>query len=629
MTYYLRLKGFIHGKRRVYSDKFEKVTTGRVSLSGIDTAKKRILSNVPLEKLIGETVKLQKKGGQYSGCCPFHNEKTPSFYIYTDNYHCFGCGAHGDAISYVREQQGLGFIDALKFLAKKFGIEAGELERNDRDSSEWKQQSRLAKIMSESQRFFVSNLYSQAGQECLNYLRRRGFSDEFIKEKGFGFAPNEPASLFRHLSSLGYQVKELEQCSLATRYDNGKVYDFFKNRALVPIRDGSGRLIAFGGRALDDSPNKYKNSKYDKGNTLYGLFTARSQIRKKGRAIVCEGYMDVLQLWNFGFEEAVACQGTALTSSHMRLLKIATKSVYLLFDGDNAGRGASLKAVDDALNNPEIEFKVALLPEGQDPDSFVSERGPDALEEVLQNAIGLIDFALSQKIKSVHTSAIPELVGKEILPWISKVEDQLKQNLLINKVADLTGFSKNRLAAQLVTMNTKQRHPQVSQAQQMPNVPKQVTKLGKIEKELFGHLFLASPEEVDLEKVAEFIGTQLSLSYPWDSAFESVVSILMQGTSPKDEDISQHPALFEDNVALLIDERKSAASAYRVESKKEAIEKLIVHKKKENLQRAISDLKTELASSTFAGDESWKNFASAITNLQSQLNALSEPKPAT
>ena len=183
-------------------------------MSGIDAAKKRILSNVPLEKLIGETVKLSKKGGQYSGCCPFHNEKTPSFYIYTDNYHCFGCGAHGDAISYVREQQGLGFIDALKWLAKKFGIEAGELERNDKNSGEWKKQARLSKIMSETQRFFTANLYTQQGQECLNYLRRRGFSDEFIKEKGFGYAPNEPAALFRHLSSKTKNLNKFWKISI-------------------------------------------------------------------------------------------------------------------------------------------------------------------------------------------------------------------------------------------------------------------------------------------------------------------------------------------------------------------------------------------------------------------------------
>jgi DNA primase len=595
-------------------------------LSGVDTAKKRILANVPLERLIGETVKLVKKGGNYSGCCPFHNEKTPSFYIYPDNYHCFGCGAHGDAIKFVQEQQGLGFIDALKWLAQKFGIEAGELERNERQSGEWKKQARLSKIMAESQRFFKSNLYSPAGKDCLDYLRRRGFSDEFIDEQGFGFALNDYTALYRHLSSLGYSLRELEMCSLATKYDNGKVNDFFKNRALVPIRDNSGKLIAFGGRALDDSKNKYKNSKYDKGHTLYGLFNARKHMRQKSRAIVCEGYMDVLQLWNFGFTEAVACQGTALTANHMRLLKMSTKTVYLLFDGDNAGRNASLKAVSDALNTPELDFRVVSLPEGQDPDSFVSERGSDALEELFTKSVGLIEFALSQKLASVHQSALPNLIGTELLPWVSKINDQLKQNLLINKIADLTGFSKNRLGAQLVSIMSGNKNSVPKNVLQQPaqNTPVAVSKLQKVEVELFGHLFLSKPDQIDLEKVVEFISTQLHLSHPWDGAFETVVKCLMNGTSPSEVDVASYPSFFEDNVANLIDEIIMNQKAFAVENKQEAVDKLLLHRKKSNLQRAITDLKSELATSSIAGDESWKEIASAISSLQSQLIQLSK-----
>lgn len=597
-----------------------------VNVSGVDSAKKRILANTPLDKLIGETVKLTKKGNQYSGCCPFHNEKTPSFYIYTDNYHCFGCGAHGDAISFVREQQGLGFIDALKWLAKKYGIEAGELERNERSSGEWKKQERLSKIMAESQRFFVANLYGPAGKDCLNYLRGRGFTDEFIKSQGFGYAPDQPSSLYHHLSSLGYQLKELEQCSLVTKYDNGKVYDFFKNRALVPIRDNSGKLIAFGGRALDNSPNKYKNSKYDKGNTLYGFYTARTHIRKKHRAIVCEGYMDTLQMWNYGFEEAVACQGTALTANHMRHLKMATKTVYFLFDGDTAGRNASLKAVEDALNTPEVEFRVATLPDGQDPDSFVSEHGPEKLEELLSQSVGLIDFALAQKLIGVHASALPDLISGQFLPWIAKISDQLKQNLLINKLADMTGFSKNRLGAELMNLASNKKpaqpinQPNMIEQQEMMQT---ISQLDSAEKELLGHLYFSEPAELDLEKVVEFISTQLQLSYPWDNAFESLIACHMQGLSPVKVDVSAYPAFSQDHVATTLDQIRMRTNAFKVESRQEALDKLFLHKKKTNLQRAITDLKTELATSSIAGDDSWKAIASAIGNLQSQLKELS------
>lgn len=593
-------------------------------MSEVDSAKRRILQGVPLEKLIGETVKLQKKGSQYAGCCPFHNEKTPSFYIYTDNYHCFGCGAHGDAISFVREQQGLGFIDALKWLSKKYGISAPELEKNDRNSQAWRKEARLSAIMNESQRFFVKNLFSQKGRACLEYLLSRGFSQEFIKENGFGFAPNDRDVLYRYLSSLGYTSKELELCSLATIYDNGKVYDFFKNRALVPIKDPSGRLIAFGGRALDDSPNKYKNSKYDKAHNLFGLYDARQHIRKRHRAIVCEGYMDALQLWNYGIKESVACQGTALTAAHMRQLKLVTNKVYLLFDGDKAGLNASLKAVDDALNTPEVEFRVAHLPDGMDPDSFLRIEGVDKLEQLISRSRSLLDFALGMKIRSVHSGAIPDLLNRELLPWVSRVEDQLKQSLLINKLADLTGISKNRLGGQLRVLSSGSRttHHRADSPKLQKN--QMVSALRHTEKDLFGHLFMSSPDEVDIEKTVDFISMQLQISYPWDAAFDAVIEILLKGQKPLDVDASKVPAFFQSDVAKLIDDTKLSSGAFKVEDRRTAIESIFVHEKKAKLQKAITDLKSELATTSLAGDDSWRDVAAAISKLQHQLSGLNE-----
>lgn len=575
---------------------------------------------MPLEKLIGESVKLQKKGGQYSGCCPFHSEKTPSFYIYTDNYHCFGCGAHGDAITFIRETQGLGFIEALKTLAKKYGIDATELERNDQRTGAWREESKLANIMTQSQQFFINNLYSDSGKVCLDYLRSRGFTDDFIREHGFGFAPDDPASLYRHLSSLGHKAADIEKCSLATRYDNGKIYDFFKNRALVPIRDTSGRLIAFGGRALDDAPNKYKNSKYDKGSVLYGLFTARTSIRKKHRAIVCEGYMDALQMWNFGFTETVACQGTALTANHMRLLKLVTKTVYLMFDGDKAGKKASLKALSESLNTPEVDFRVVSLPLGQDPDSFVKQHGKEGIEGLIDKSTPLLDFALTEKITNVHASALPELLNQELLPWVSKTTDPLRQDLLINKISDLTGFSKSRLNSRLrILMNQTKSQPSVRQIHPSEMV---VSKLHDIEQELFGHLYFAEPTDIDIDKIVKFVNTELQLEHPWEEAFESLVQCHRQGTSPHKADVSIYPGLFQADVAKLIVELRSSYRAYEVEDRSQAISLIFLHRRRKNLQKAISDLKAELATSSAQANDSWKSIASAIGSLQSQLRSI-------
>ncbi|MBM4253771.1 MAG: DNA primase, partial [Deltaproteobacteria bacterium] len=342
----------------------------------LQDVKTRILTRVNLETVIGEKVRLENSGGRLKGLCPFHNEKSPSFVLYGDSFYCFGCKKSGDAITFVRETEGLGFVDALKHLAGKYGIEAPELEAALSRRGGRRQEASLHAMMQAAQEFYVAERQSPAGQAASDYLLARGFSAANIDAYGFGMTPRESYGLVRHLRQKGFREEDMISCSLATASArDGRALDFLRGRVTIPIRDQHGRVIGFGGRTMDGAQPKYLNSRetalFDKSHTLFGFDAARTAMRSRGRAIVVEGYMDTLQLWQSGFPEAVACLGTAFTSAQLKLMKAATAAVVLLFDGDSAGQKATLSAVRVALSVPEIQVKAAVLPPGEDPDSFV------------------------------------------------------------------------------------------------------------------------------------------------------------------------------------------------------------------------------------------------------------------
>ena len=409
-----------------------------------EIAKQRILQRVPLSDLIGEKVRLKQKGGRYSGCCPFHDDASPSFYIFDDHYYCFGCHARGDAITFVREQQGLSFIEALRFLAQKYGIEAPELENPSQDRAQRQSEASLYKICAASLQIFQTQLQSQDGAIARDYLINSGFQPDFIEKHQFGLSSKDPQHLVQHLLRQGFQVSDLITSSVAnsSQYDK-RAYDFFTARLMIPIYDLYGRVVAFGGRTLGDEQPKYKNSRetplFDKSHVLYGLHIARDSIRKQRRAIVCEGYMDVLQLWQGGTSYSVACLGTALTIHHLRRLASLTPRVFLIFDGDRAGRAATLRTVSLALEVPQTEFKVVILPANHDPDTFIRAHGAQALEELLGTAQNLLEFAIQARISETHELGIPDLISKEFVPWLLSIPDSIKRNYLAHKIADLTG----------------------------------------------------------------------------------------------------------------------------------------------------------------------------------------------
>ncbi|BAI96268.1 DNA primase [Sphingobium sp. TA15] len=356
-----------------------------------------------LSTLIGRTVKVQKAGREYKACCPFHNEKTPSFTINDEKgfYHCFGCGAHGDAIRWMTDQRGLPFMEAVKELAQAAGMEVPAPD--PRAAKRAEQAKGLHDVMAAAQGFFEEQLGGIEGAEARAYLQKRGISAATAKAFGFGFSPDGRGRLKAALNVFGEPL--LIEAGLlidpdGAEPDGGRKrdsYDRFRGRLMLPIRDIRGRVIAFGGRILGAGEPKYLNSPdtplFDKGRTLYNIDRASPASRQAGRVVVVEGYMDVIALAQAGFEEAVAPLGTALTEHQIeRLWKMADVPI-LCFDGDSAGQKAAIRAATRALPllRPGMSLAFATLPAGQDPDDLIRAQGPQAMESVLAAAEPLVE----------------------------------------------------------------------------------------------------------------------------------------------------------------------------------------------------------------------------------------------
>ncbi len=350
-----------------------------------------------LSALIGKTTKLQRAGREWKACCPFHNEKTPSFTINDEKgfYHCFGCGAHGDAIRWMTEHQGLPFIDAVKELAQSAGLDVPAQDPRAREKAE--RASTLHDVMGDAEAFFVEELGKAEGAPARAYLKKRGISEAQARTFRIGLAPDSRTRLRSALAKTGDE--KLIECGLLIQPEEGKrePYDRFRGRLMIPIRDARGRTIAFGGRILGEGEPKYLNSPetvlFDKGRTLFNLDRAAPASRKANRVIVVEGYMDVIALSGAGIDEAVAPLGTALTEGQLERLWRLDPQPILCFDGDSAGQKAAVRAIGRALPflTPGRTLRFVTLPQGQDPDDLIRSGGRIAMEALLEAPEPLVE----------------------------------------------------------------------------------------------------------------------------------------------------------------------------------------------------------------------------------------------
>lgn len=360
-----------------------------------------IRARLPVSQVVGRTVPLKRKGREFAGLSPFKDEKTPSFFVNDQKgfYHCFASGEHGDIFTFLMKTEGLAFPEAVARLAEEAGVSLPTPERVDPQREE--QRERWFRLLDEAQQFFRDCLYSAQGRGCLAYLTdRRELSNATIETFSIGYAPNSRTALSDHLKQRGFKPAELAAMGVVISGDDiPQPYDRFRNRAIFPIHDAKGRVIAFGGRALDaDQPAKYLNSPetplFHKGHQLYNAHRARKAAFDNDRVIVVEGYMDVVALHQAGVREAVAPLGTALTEDQVKLLWRMAPEPILCFDGDSAGRKAAHRAIDTAIHllAPRQSLRFAFLPDGQDPDDLIKESGQSAIEAVLSGSRPFADI---------------------------------------------------------------------------------------------------------------------------------------------------------------------------------------------------------------------------------------------
>ena len=423
----------------------ESTNSGRIPQAFIDD----LIARADIVEVVGNRVTLKKAGREYKACCPFHDEKTPSFTVspHKGFYHCFGCGEHGTAIGFLMNYERLGFVEAVEALAEMLGVEV-PVTRDNRDTG---RESTLYEILKEADQIFRAAL--RENPEAIAYLKHRGIDGTTAGRYGMGFAPDAWDTILRALGANDARIAQLRDAGLVIRNEQGREYDRFRNRIMFPIRDPRGRVIGFGGRVMGDAEPKYLNSPetpvFHKGQALYGLYEARQAQGQPEEILIVEGYLDVASLSQHGIEPSVATLGTATTAEHIRRLTRISDRVIFCFDGDRAGRKAAWRALETALPHAggTVELKFLLLPDGQDPDSFVREHGAEALRGMLPNAKQLSEFMLEELQTQVdlHSadgrSRLTALVG----PLLERLPVGVYRELLLDRLADLVGLAPQRL----------------------------------------------------------------------------------------------------------------------------------------------------------------------------------------
>jgi len=415
-----------------------------------DSFKRDLLNRIDIVDIIQRHMQLKKAGANFSACCPFHNEKSPSFTVSPSKqfYHCFGCGAHGDAIGFLMEYSGLGYIEALKELAAGAGMTLPEIEPRFGKKKE-ESGPDLYELMQRAMQYYREQL--KASPAAIEYLKRRGLSGRVAAHFGIGYAPEG----WQNLQAVfpDYADKSLKEAGLVIENDAGKRYDRFRDRIMFPIINQRGFVIGFGGRVLGAGEPKYLNSPetplFEKGRELYGLPQARQAIRDAGRVLVVEGYMDVVALAQHGVEYAVATLGTATTPVHLQKLLRQADEIVFSFDGDTAGRKAAWHALEvslpSTLDNKTIRF--LFLPEGEDPDSYVRTKGKEAFEELAGRAEPLSSYLLGQLRARVDTNTAEgrSRLVHEAKPLLKSVAAPGLQLQLLKQVADISGMTQQEV----------------------------------------------------------------------------------------------------------------------------------------------------------------------------------------
>jgi len=436
-----------------------------------------VKQKIDIVEVIGRYVTLTKAGRNFKALCPFHSEKAPSFFVFPErqSWHCFGgCNTGGDALSFVMKKEGMTFGEALRFLADKVGvliptrIEPGP----GRDEKE-----RLFQVNEVAAQFYHNLLVTSSQAEKVRaYVSDRGLNDKSLSDFQIGYSPNAWETLKQYLLERGFTEIELLNSGLIVQSDTGKTHDRFRHRLMFPIHDQRGRVIGFGGRALDNETQpKYLNSPqtsvFDKSDTLYGMHLAAPAIRREDTAVIVEGYMDVIIPHQYGFLNVVASMGIAITDKQVNKIKRLTKNVILSLDPDEAGEEAMLRCVEYE-NNLGVDIRVIIVPNGKDPDEVIKEN-PENWRDLVKNAKPVIDFAIEKTVAKLDmkTARDKSLAANTLLPLVARVRDDIRRDHYLDKLSKISGIGYNQLEAVLKTLLNRPKGEQKAKPAALPLRP--------------------------------------------------------------------------------------------------------------------------------------------------------------
>ncbi|MFB9997422.1 DNA primase [Providencia rustigianii] len=436
---------------------------GRIPRSFIND----LLARTDIIDLVDAKVPLKKQGKNHHACCPFHNEKTPSFTVNGDRqfYYCFGCGAHGNAIDFLMNYDKLDFVEAIEELSALHGLDVPYEKGTGTSQIELHQRQNLYQLMEKINQFYCAALNHSSANKAKDYLSQRGLSPEIIAHFSIGFAPAGWDNLLKKFAVNPESRQQLDEAGMLVTNDNGRVYDRFRDRVMFPIRDRRGRVIAFGGRVLGDGVPKYLNSPetdiFHKGRQLFGLYEATQNSSELAKLLVVEGYMDVVALAQYDIRYAVASLGTSTTAEHIQLLYRSTDTVICCYDGDRAGREAAWRALENALPylTDDRQIRFMFLPDGEDPDSLVRKEGKDAFEQRMENALSLSTFLFDSLVPQVDlkTQEGRAKISKLAIPLIKQIPGETLRLYMAQELGNFIGIPDiSQVLAMIDRENTEQ-----------------------------------------------------------------------------------------------------------------------------------------------------------------------------
>ena len=422
-----------------------------------DDKLEEIKDRVSIVEVISDYVSLKKAGKNYKGLCPFHSEKTPSFMVNEEKqiFHCFGCNTGGNVFNFLMKMDRLSFPEAARGLARRYGIDLPKIKISEADKEENLKREWLFELNELAASYYHNLLINEKeGKEAREYLRQRGIGNDVIIDHRVGYAQNSWDGLLKFLLKKGVPLSRVSEVGLIIPKKAQGFYDRFRGRMIFPIINIHGKVIGFGGRVLDNTLPKYLNSPessiYNKSNSLYGLKVAKDFIRSEDKVIVVEGYFDLLSLNQYGIKNVAATLGTSLTTGHIRILRRYTNNIITVFDADEAGEKAAARSLDILLKHGASP-KIAVLPSGFDPDSFVKKVGEEGFKEIIAGSMPLIEFAINEVIKRHDASSVEGKVKiiEDVTPILAKIENKIERDIYIQRVSNRLGIKEDTIVSQL------------------------------------------------------------------------------------------------------------------------------------------------------------------------------------